>query len=332
MKRPLFVFAGQSNMVGACVYEAPEQIYYKNSYEYMHKMRRFGRDMGDFKDYGFPCGEFSYNDLIKAYGEGADGSEKSTLGSYNENAFFGPSVNDLEDDEKKTCHSFYDFSESNLKMSTSIAPYIIKELEENGVYSAFAHIAKGGVPIRYFLEGDAEKYFYEKAGDFFSDCEKKFSGDDMSEKCFVWLQGESDNGKGTEYYLAELRELWSRLKSFGFTKFFMIRVPFWSSVGIVDIMRAQELFCAENDDVYMLTRSASFIPWGGLDSSEWLIDVSEEYSFCRDYFYGFGNQHINDKGFRLVASHAVANILRIFEGKEPLLEDEKVRLLIEKKI
>ena len=30
MKRPLFVFAGQSNMMGASVFQASEQIFYKN--------------------------------------------------------------------------------------------------------------------------------------------------------------------------------------------------------------------------------------------------------------------------------------------------------------
>ncbi len=329
MERPLFVFAGQSNMMGACVYEAPDQIYYENSFEYLHKPRRFGKDTGDFKNFGFPCGEFSYRDLEKAYGKNADGSAKSTLGTYDANSFFCPSMNDLEDDEKKTSHSFYDFSESNLKMSTSIAPYIIKGLEENGIYSAFAHIAKGGVPIKYYLEGSAEKYFYEKTRDFFDDCEKRFKDDDMSERCFVWLQGESDKSNGTEYYLDALRELWKRLKKFGFTKFLMIRVPYWSEPCIADIMRAQELFCTENDDTYMLTRVCSFVPWGGLDTKEWQIgEPGEEFSLCRDCFYGFTNQHINDKGFRLVASYAVPNVIRIFEGKEPILENERVKALI----
>lgn len=329
MKRPLFVFAGQSNMMGACVYEAPEQIYFENSFEYLHKARRFGNDIGDFKEFGFPCGEFSYNDMKKAYGECTDADFKSTLDTYAENTYFCPSMSNLEDEEKKTVLSFYHFSESNLRRSTSVAPYIIKGLEDNGISSAFAHIAKGGVPISYYLEGEAEKYFYEKVNDFFADCEKKFEGDDMSERCFVWLQGESDNGKGTEYYLDRLRELWSRLKKVGFTKFFMIRVPYWSSIGIAEIMRAEEIFCKENEDAYMLTRVCSFIPWCGLDTAEWQNrEDDEELSFCRDSFYGFANQHINDKGFRLVAKYAVPNIIRIFEGKEPVLEKERVKALI----
>ena len=42
VKRPLFVFAGQSNMMGAAVYPASRQIFFENSYEYMHRAKRFG--------------------------------------------------------------------------------------------------------------------------------------------------------------------------------------------------------------------------------------------------------------------------------------------------
>ena len=68
MKRPLFVNSGQSNMMGAAVYPAREQIYFENSFEYLHKPKRFGEKLGEFKNYGFPCGEFSYKDIEKAYG------------------------------------------------------------------------------------------------------------------------------------------------------------------------------------------------------------------------------------------------------------------------
>ncbi|MBQ7089987.1 MAG: hypothetical protein IJN82_02610, partial [Clostridia bacterium] len=69
MKRPLLVFAGQSNMMGAAVYPASEQIYFQNSAEYLHKPRRFGAPCGAFKTFGFPTGEFSYMDLQAAYGD-----------------------------------------------------------------------------------------------------------------------------------------------------------------------------------------------------------------------------------------------------------------------
>ena len=56
MKRPLLVFAGQSNMMGAAVFEATRQIHFKNSFEYLHKPKRFGSAIGDFKNFGFPAG------------------------------------------------------------------------------------------------------------------------------------------------------------------------------------------------------------------------------------------------------------------------------------
>ena len=58
-ERELFVFSGQSNMMGACVYPPKEQIVFTDSFEYLHKPKRFGKKMGEFKNTGFPCGEFS---------------------------------------------------------------------------------------------------------------------------------------------------------------------------------------------------------------------------------------------------------------------------------
>lgn len=49
MERPLFVFAGQSNMMGACVYPPYKQIIFQDSYEYIHKPKRFGVQIGGFK-------------------------------------------------------------------------------------------------------------------------------------------------------------------------------------------------------------------------------------------------------------------------------------------
>ena len=99
MKRPLFVFAGQSNMMGAAVYEASEQIYFKNSFEYLHKPRRFSKAMGEFKDYGFPSGEFSYKDLDAAYGNNKTPDYKSDLDVYRDNTYFCPSMSNLFDEK-----------------------------------------------------------------------------------------------------------------------------------------------------------------------------------------------------------------------------------------
>ena len=81
-QRELFVFAGQSNMMGACVYPAKEQIIFKSSYEYLHKPKRFGECIGAFKAEAFPSGEFSYRNLARAYTDDADFTVKSSLANY----------------------------------------------------------------------------------------------------------------------------------------------------------------------------------------------------------------------------------------------------------
>lgn len=327
MKRPLFVFAGQSNMMGAAVYEASEQVCYENSFEYLHKARRFGADMGEFKSFGFPCGEFSYIDLKKAYGDDFDVSKKSTLDTYSLNTYFCPSMCNIESDENKSVYLFDYFSEANQKMGASLPPFIISELEKNGIFSAYTHIAKGAVAIEHYLKGDSEKYFYEKTRDFFEDCEKSFVGDDLSERIFVWMQGESDRQNGTEYYVNALEKLWAKLQKNGFTKFLIVRVPFWGDKDILSIMRAQEIFCEKNKDAYMLTRVSSFIPYKGIETESWqIMGDDEKFSFCRDSFYGFNNQHINEKGFKIIAKHAVPNIIRVLEGALPILEEERCKL------
>jgi len=82
-------------------------------------------------------------------------------------------------------------------------------------------------------------------------------------------------------------------------------------------------------DTYMLTRAASYFAYAGRDEDDWFISSpEEEYKFCRDSFYGYENQHINEKGFSVIAKHAVKNLYRILiDGKEPLLEAENIRLL-----
>lgn len=331
MKRPLFVFAGQSNMMGAAVYPASEQIYFKNSLEYLHKPRRFGEKSGEFKNYGFPCGEFSYKDLKKAYGNTNDFSIKSQLTNYTENTYFCPSMCNLENEEEKSEASFKDYNEATAQIGTSLAPFIVNELEENGFACAYTHIAKGSVKISHYLEGEACEYFYQKVNDFFADSEIKFPNDDLSEKVLVWLQGESNTEIGYENYKASLKQFWKRLKENGFTKFFMIRVGYWGNKAITDIMKAQEDFCKEEENAYMLTRVCSFFEFKGQQNTEnWFKNpITEEFTPCRDSFYGFDNQHINEKGFKVIAKYALPNIIKIlFENKEPLLEEENIIPLI----
>lgn len=326
MIRPLLVFAGQSNMMGASVYPASEQIYFKNSFEYLHKPKRFGKPMGNFKNYGFPSGEYSYIDLSAAYGEGGDENSVSSLNDYWNNTHFCPSMCNLQSDEEKTTYLFAHFSEALPTTSVSLAPYMVQGLEEAGYNCAFTHIAKGAVPIEHFLSGGAADYFDQKVSDFFADCEKKFPDDDTSERVLLWLQGESNANDNCVDYKNKLSLLWERAKNLGFTKFCIIRVGFWGNENITEVMRAQEEFCKETEDVYMLTRVGSYFEFKGQEVDSWFkTSMPSEFSLCRDSFYGFNNQHINEKGFKTIAKYATPNLIRVlFEGKEPILEEELI--------
>ena len=130
--------------------------------------------------------------------------------------------------------SFSDFSESSAPSGVTLAPLLAEEWEKLGNACAYAHIAKGGVSIDYFLndsDGSTE-YFFEKCKDFFTDSSNQFKDDDLSNKCFFWLQGESDANGTKEDYEAKLEILWDRLKKIGFTHFFCIRVDYFGSNGI----------------------------------------------------------------------------------------------------
>ena len=303
MKRPLIVFAGQSNMLGAPVFEVDEQIYYRTSTEYLHKPRRFGKARGEFKLCGFPVGEFSYIDLDAAYGTNRDPEQKSKLIDYREKVYFGAAMSNLKSEDDHSVMLFSNFGEANNReFSPSLAPFFVQELEKRHYACSYAHIAKGGVPIRYYLDGGAAEYFLQKSADFFEDAAEMYAGDDLSEKILIWHQGESDGNSDYETYKAALYELWERAKRIGFTRFFMIRIGYWGHPGIWEIMRAQEDFCNECAEAEMITRAASYIPWPNFEWNEWLSQKpEEELENCRDSFYGFNNNHINERGFRMLA-------------------------------
>ena len=330
MKRPLFVFAGQSNMMGASVYPASEQIYFKNSFEYLHKAKRFGKPMGNFKNYGFPSGEYSYIDLSAAYGEGGNENSVSDLNDYWNNTYFCSSMCNLQSDEDKATYLFAHFSEALPTDSVSLAPYMVKGFEDAGYSCAYAHIAKGGAPIEHYLSGGAADYFDLKVADFFADSRFQFPEDDLSEKVLFWLQGESNANDNCEDHKSKLARFWERAKGLGFTKFCIIRVGFWGNDGIAEVMRAQEEFCKETEDAYMLTRVCSYFEFKEQNAEGWFVSPpSSEFSLCRDSFYGFTNQHVNEKGFKVIAKYAVPNLIRVlFENKEPVLEEELISALI----
>ncbi len=333
-KRPLFVFAGQSNMMGAAVYPPTEKLDIGDSYEYKHKPRRFGAKHGDFTLANFDCGEFSYYDLSAAYPDGKEG--KSTLNHYWNNTYFCPAMCNLRSDEEKSVTPFVDFSESDYVPGPSTPPYFAAEWEKLGNKCAYIHVAKGAAPITHFLiDHDpsdpkafaAADYFRAKVRDFFADASEKFKDEDTSDRVFVWLQGESDVSLSRESYESKLCELYDEVFALGCNYFFIIRVGYWGDERIRNIIRAQEDFCRTRENAYIITRACSFMPFFGQDESKWFISPpSEEYRECRDSFFGFPNQHVNAKGHALIAKRLAQNAERVLnENLPPEIEEENVK-------
>ena len=212
-----------------------------------------------------------------------------------------------------------------------MAPLFAEKWEEKGQRCAYAHIAKGAVPITHYFEASA--YFDQKVLDFFADAEIFFSNEVHSVKAFVWCQGESDAESGGESYKLCLEILRSHLQSLGFTHFFCVRVGFWNGDRMWEIMQAQEEFCREHSNCYIVTRAMSMMPFPEFDNAKWFIEPpGKEYEECRDSYFGYRNQHINEKGFSLIAQRMADNVERILrEGRDPLLEKEIISPLIKAK-
>jgi len=363
MKRDLFVFAGQSNMMGASVYPPVKSLSAPHSYEYKHKPRRLGGRTGAFVPASYPVGEFSYADLKKAYApDMVNEKGESKLCDYAENTYFCPAMSNLKCEADKTVNPFSIFSEAAAIHGATLAPFLTQAWEQKGYACAYAHIAKGSVALAHYMTDEmvqtyaqridaynkangtdyspaiseknrmpgAADYFLEKCRDFFADAEAFFPGNLSGNRCLFWLQGESDAGLSVIAYKLRLEIFWKKLKEIGFTHFFCIRVDFFGNSNIDLIMQAQELFVSEHPDAHMLTRIASYFPYAGRDEAEWFASPpTEECLNCRDSFYGFENQHINEKGFSVIASHAVDNLDRILnQGLPPILEDENIRSLL----
>lgn len=363
MKRDLFVFAGQSNMMGAAVYPPKKPLTITLSYEYKHKPRRLGGATGSFVPAAYPAGEFSYINLTRAYDSAmVNKNGESLLGDYAENTYFCPAMSNLYSDTDKTVHPFSVFSEATAPYGATLAPFIAQGWEQKGYACAYAHIAKGSVALAHYLNDEMVKtyaqrieaynktnatdyhtiisaknrtpgaadYFLEKCKDFFSDAEISFPDNLSENRCFFWLQGESDAGLSAVEYQIRLEILWEKLQEIGFTHFFCIRVDFFGNSSIDRIMQGQESFVASHSNAYMLTRVASYFPYAGRNEQDWfLAPPTEECLNCRDSFYGFENQHINEKGFSVIASRAVENLDRVLnQALPPILEDENIRSLL----
>ena len=364
MKRDLFVFAGQSNMVGASVYPPKMALSLQNSYEYKHKARRLGATRGQFVLAGYPVGEFSYTDLPTAYSaETVNVLGESLLCDYDRNTYFCPSMSNLDSEQDHTVVPFVTFSEATAPYGATLAPFLAEEWEKLGGACAYAHMAKGGVSIKHFLTEEmsaeyvrritafnqtngtcystaspldrampgAAEYFQSKCKDFFADAEEFFANDTLSSRCLFWLQGESDISRSSIEYEMMLDVFWDALKKIGFTHFCCIRVDYFGDDRIERIMRAQESFASHHEDAYLMTRAASFFTHPEQNESDWfVVPPDAEYRNCRDSEFGFPNHHINEKGFSLIAKRSAKNLYRILvEGCEPLLEEENIRTLLQ---
>lgn len=320
MKKINLVFAGQSNMMGACVFPPKTEIITKAGCEFTLRdgMRRAG----------YPCGEFLY----------IDKNMSDDTAAYRDNAFFCPAMCSYKSDTEE--YPFATWSQNNFPHGVSLAPIIAMLLEKEGISVNYAHIAKGSTSItHYFSEAMLKALKHPPvnataSGAFDSFCHKTKAFFEASDaqlgNYFVWLQGESDaKHYSADGYCDALEILWQNIRPLGFDGFLCIRVGYFGNDGISNIMKGQELFCERNADAHMMTRACSFMPYAGRDESEWFLDTPDEkYQYCRDSFYGFSNQHINEKGFFTIARAFVPNLLRVLDGSSPVPEPENVRALL----
>lgn len=351
----LFVFAGQSNMMGAAHLE-PEyngKTYYAFEYKYANRLK--GGDKGEFVYAQNPAGEFHYNNVELAYGSTYLDVEsgKSKLTNYSTNCHFVQACRDKET-------GFGGQSEFKNYPSASTPPYFARYYASMGNPCIYAHMAKGSTKIiNYFTEAMKEDYnnriqaynaenstsyatlsssdltgagdaFDAKYNAMIEDYASFDSDKTIKNKCFMWLQGESDTHVYAEYRI-KLQVLWEHLKTLGFTHFFIYRVGFWGGVSIINEIKAQTDFCAENENCYIVTRAPSLIPHPSATTSNWWIkEPSSEYDDCRDsYLANTSNHHFNEKAHKIFAKRSADNIDRILHrGLEPILEEENIKLMV----
>ncbi len=350
MKYDLFVFAGQSNMMGACVLPPKHRLDIKYCKEYKYKSVYLGGKTGEFVTVGYNNGEFLYKNIKAAYGD-ADENGKSRVNDYGKNTYFVSAMSNLNSVSEKSTNQFSIYSESEKNSACSIVPYFCENWEQLGQAAIVAHVAKGGVTASYYFSkemteeynlfavkngyepivGDeaAETVYCEKCKAFFKDAEKVYGHDNIGEKILIWHQGESDSGNSCAEYKQKLNIFWKKAKKLGFDRFFIIRCGFWYTHETCHIMRAQEEFCRENKETHIISRSISFMPDPYfMDSLEdyYIKEPEKKYFFCRDSYYGYDNSHINERGFMLAAKEAAQNAYRIMkENKEPDLKEDIVK-------
>ena len=348
----MLVFAGQSNMMGAAHLAPADNPITTDSFEYKYQAVLKGGDKGEFVYAQNPAGDWHYMDTEEAYGEQyLDASTgKSKLANYSSTMYFIPACRDQE-------KGFSGQSEYLNYPSATMAPYFAQYYSELGHKCVYAHMAKGSCKIVHYFTSDAMEEYnrliteynsanstsyatltsssLSGAGDAF---DAKFNAmlkdyaefapeTTIANKCFVWLQGESDVHVYAEYKL-RLEALWSHLQSLGFTHFFILRVGFWGSASVINEIKAQTDFCEENENCYIITRAPSLIPHPGATTDNWWIrEPSEEYADCRDsYLASTSNHHFNEKAHKIFARRSAENIHRILHlGLPPILEDENIK-------
>ena len=351
-KVDLFVFAGQSNMMGAAHLPPVDNPITYDAFEYKYQNVLKGGDKGEFVYAQNPAGDWHYMNTEEAYGEQyLDATTgKSRLANYPSTMYFIPACRDQE-------KGFSGQSEYLNYPSATMAPYFAQYYTELGRKCVYAHMAKGACNIVHYFTTDAMEEYnrlitaynsanstsyatltssnLSGAGDAFDAKFKAMLKDyadfapdkTIANKCFVWLQGESDVHVYAQYKL-RLQALWSHLQSLGFTHFFILRVGFWGSTSVINEIKAQTDFCEENENCYIITKAPSLIPHPSATTDNWWInEPSEEYADCRDsYLASTSNHHFNEKAHKMFARRSADNINRIlYLGLPPILEEENIK-------
>ena len=351
-KVDLFVFAGQSNMMGAAHLPPVDNPITYDAFEYKYQNVLKGGDKGEFVYAQNPAGDWHYMNTDEAYGtqylDAATG--RSKLANYSSTMYFIPACRDQE-------KGFSGQSEYLNYPSATMAPYFAQYYTELGRKCVYAHMAKGACNIVHYFTTDAMEEYnrlitaynsanstsyatltssnLSGAGDAFDAKFKAMLKDyadfapdkTIANKCFVWLQGESDVHVYAQYKL-RLQALWSHLQSLGFTHFFILRVGFWGSTSVINEIKAQTDFCEENKNCYIITKAPSLIPHPSATTDNWWInEPSEEYADCRDsYLASTSNNHFNEKAHKMFARRSADNINRIlYLGLPPILEEENIK-------
>lgn len=351
-KVDLFVFGGQSNMMGAA-HLPPEDntvTYYAFEYKYSPVLK--GAEKGEFLYAQNPAGEWHYKSPATAYGSSYldPNTGKSKLTSYANNTHFICATRDKE-------LAFASQSEFNHYPAASLPPNFAREYAKLGNPCVYAHMAKGSTQItHYFDAADMAQYnelitaynntngtsyvtltsttgageaFDAKYNAMLRDYAEIEPDNTIINKCFLWFQGESDAARSTyDEYKIKMQVLWSHLQRLGFTHFFVLRVGYWGNASILNIIKAQVDFCKENENCYIVTRLPSLIPYPGATTSNWWTETPPaEYDNCRDsYLASTSNHHFNEKGHKLFAKACANNVNRILHmGLEPVLEKENIK-------